>query len=99
MAKFLLINPANRLFGEHFKFASYMRADIPDDIRIRASISTHVPCNVIDNDYVTKSKWPTSKMSLMLFVEISTQSGPIKHESNTESAQRYEKHVQGMRRK
>ena len=37
MAKCLLINPANRLFGEHFNLQVDMRADI----RIRASISAH----------------------------------------------------------
>ena len=86
MAKFSLINPANRLFGEHFTF----RADMRAGIHIRASIS--------DVD-VTKSKWPTSKTSLMLFVVILTQFGPIPHENNTDSAQRYENRVQGMRRK
>ena len=39
MAKCLLINPANRLFVEHFN----LRADMRADIRIRAGISAHVP--------------------------------------------------------
>ena len=38
-AKCLLINPANRLFGEHFN----LRADMQADIRTRASTSAHEP--------------------------------------------------------
>ena len=55
MFKFRSIKSANRLFGEHFNLQADMRADI----RIRASISAHVPWNVIDNADITESKWPT----------------------------------------
>ena len=42
MAEFLLINPAYRLFGEHFNLRFDMRADI----HIRASISAHMPWKI-----------------------------------------------------
>ena len=62
MVKFLLINPANRLFSENYFWAG-----------IRAGISARVPCNVIDNVSVTESKWPMSETPLTLFMEILTQ--------------------------
>ena len=66
MAKFLLINPANHLFGENFN----LQGDMQADIHIKASISAHMPYNVINNINVTESKWPTLSTPLMLFAEI-----------------------------
>ena len=43
MAKCLLINPADRLFGERFNLRADMRADIRIRDGIRASISARVP--------------------------------------------------------
>ena len=54
MAKFLLINPANSLFGKNFK----LRADMRAGIRIGSSINAHMPWKVIDEVNVTESKWP-----------------------------------------
>ena len=50
MSKLLLINPANHLFGKKFNLC----ADVRADTHIRASISTHVPWNVIDNNITHK---------------------------------------------